>query len=65
MIANIITKESRRKRQRGNILADKVSITLLLLSEKSKVLLDFQADDGGWLIRQVVLELLGLHVDCR
>lgn len=59
-----MTKKSREQRQRGNVLADKVSITLLLLSQEGKVLLDFQADDGGWLVRQVVLELLGLHVDC-
>lgn len=59
-----MTKESREQRQRGNLLADKVSITLLLLSQEGEVLLDFQADDGGWLIRQVVLEFLGLHVDC-
>lgn len=49
---------------RCNVLADKVSITLLLLRKKRKMLLNLQADDGGWLIRQIVLELLGLHVGC-
>jgi hypothetical protein len=59
-----MAKESLKKRSRCNVLADKVSITLLLLRKKGEVLLNLQADDGGWLIRQVVLELLGLHVGC-
>jgi hypothetical protein len=44
-----------------HLLADKVSISLLLLSQKSKVLLNLEAHDGGGLVCQIVLELLGLH----
>lgn len=45
----------------GNVLADEVGISLLLVVEGLKVLLDFQPDHGGWLVSEVVDKLLRVH----
>ncbi len=44
-----------------DILADEVSITLLLVIECFEVLLNLKSDDSGGLISQIVSELLGVH----
>lgn len=43
------------------LLADEMGITLLLVVEGLEVLLNFQSDDGGWLVSQVVYKLLRVH----
>jgi hypothetical protein len=44
-----------------SVLADEVSISLLLVGEGLEVLLDLKPDDGGGLVGQIVGELLGVH----
>lgn len=44
------------------VLADEVSITLLLVVECLEMLLNLESDDGWRLVGQVVGKLLGVHV---
>lgn len=50
---------------RDDLLADKVSIALLLISEGLEVLLNLKPDDRGRLVSEVVGQLVRVHDDGR
>ena len=50
---------------RDDLLADKVSIALLLVSQRLKMLLNLKPDDRGRLVSEVVGQLVRVHDDGR
>lgn len=50
---------------RDDLLADKVSIALLLVSQRLEVLLNLKPDDRGRLVSEVVGQLVRVHDDGR
>lgn len=52
----------RARDRQHNLLANKVGISLLLITQRLEVLLNLEADDRWRLVRQIVLKLLGFHI---
>lgn len=43
------------------LLADEVSITLLLVGQSIEVLLDLQSDNAGRRVSEIVFQIVGVH----